>query len=110
MFLLETFWQMQSEEMICNSIWHLETWIHEPSLSDWIAGITMANLKADLDDYLKGRQSQNFGGNLASLAKSFTLPALKFGSAQQNFDEESGNLDSASLISDKQVSFKEKLL
>ena len=86
MFLLETFWQMQSEQMICNSIWHLETWIHEPSLSDWIAGITMANL-----------------------AKSFTLPALKFGSAQQNFDEESGNLDSASLISDKQVSFKEKL-
>ncbi len=63
----------------------------------------MASLKADLDDYLKGRQSQNFGGNLVGLAKSFTLPTLKFGSSQSAFDEESGSLDSASLVSDKQV-------
>ena len=63
----------------------------------------MSNLKADLDDYLKGRQSQNFGGSLAGLAKSFTLPTLNFGSKQTGFDEETGNLDTASLVSDKQV-------
>ena len=68
----------------------------------------MSNLKSDLDDYLKGgnrRQNQNIGSSLAGLAKSFTLPTLKFGqSSSQNFDEESGDLDSASLISDKQES------
>ena len=64
----------------------------------------MSNLKADLDDYLKGgSRRQNLGGSLAGLAKSFTLPTLKFGasSAQSNgFDEESGNLDSGSIASD----------
>ena len=73
----------------------------------------MSNLKADLDDYLKGgnrRQGQNIGGSLVGLAKSLTLPTFKFGSSQQNFDEETGNLDSESVSSDSQPSRFSKCL
>lgn len=60
----------------------------------------MANLKADLDDYLRnGNKKQHSGiGSLVGMAKSFTLPTLKLGgSSQQTYDEESASLDSISI-------------
>ena len=49
----------------------------------------MANLKADLDNYLSGNKKESSTLSLSSLTKSFTLPTLKspFSSSTTNSDD-----------------------